>query len=66
MKRRTYPHCDKCDAEINPNKYEDCEQYYLVGRDVYCKDCFKEWLMDWLETNLDDVAEFAGVPVVEV
>lgn len=66
MKRRTYPHCDKCDAEINPNKYEDCEQYYLVGRDVYCKDCFKDWLMDWLETNLDDVAEFAGVPVVEV
>ena len=66
MKRLTYPVCANCDAEINPYKYEDCEQYYLVGEEVYCKDCFKSWLAEWIELNLEDVATLAGVPVVEV
>lgn len=66
MKRLSYPVCAKCDAEINPNKYDDCEQYYLVGHEIFCKDCFKEWLLDWVESNLDDVADIVGVPVVEV
>lgn len=66
MKRLTYPVCTKCDAEINPHKYEDCEQYYLVEGENMCKDCFKDWLLDWIQTNLDEVAFAIGVPVVEV
>ena len=66
MARRKYPKCAKCDAELNPNKWDDCEKYYLVGGEIYCKDCFKEWLEEWIKLNLDDVAELAGVDVVEV
>lgn len=66
MKRLRYPACANCDAEINPVKYDDCEEYYLVEGEIYCKDCFKEWLEEWIELNLNDVAELAGVPVVEV
>ena len=66
MKRLKFPVCDKCDAEINPDKYDDCEQYYIVEGETLCKDCFKDWLLEWAELNLDDVAELAGVPVVEV
>ena len=61
-----YPRCVHCDAEINPNKWDDCEKYYLVEDRVCCKDCFKEWVLDYVETNLDDVAALFDVPVVEV
>lgn len=66
MKRTKYLHCDKCDCEINPNKWDDCEKYYVVGEEVYCKDCFKDWLRDWIDSNLDEAADAIGVPVVEV
>ena len=62
----SYPTCFKCDAEINPGKWDDCEKYYIVEDQVYCKDCFKEWVLDYVETNLDDVAALFDVPVVEV
>ena len=62
----SYPTCFQCDAEINPGKGDDCEKYYIVEDQVYCKDCFKEWVLDYVETNLDDVAALFDVPVVEV
>ena len=66
MKQMQYPTCANCGAEINPNRFDDCEKYYMVGGEIMCKVCFKDWLLDWIETNMDDVAELAGVPVVEV
>ena len=30
MRRVKFPHCVKCDGEINPIKYDDCEKYYLT------------------------------------
>lgn len=66
MKRLKYPVCEKCDAEINPNKYDDCEQYYLIGEETYCRECFKDWLLEQLDSVLDDVAALVGVAVVEV
>ena len=30
MKRVNFPHCSKCDQEINPTKFDDCEKYYLT------------------------------------
>ena len=66
MKRLKYPVCDNCGAEINPTKWDDCEQYYLSGGEAMCKDCFMDWLHNWVESNLDAVTELAGVYVVEV
>lgn len=63
---REWPVCAHCDAEINPNLWDDCEKYFIVGGEVYCKDCFKDWLQEWIEGNLDEVAAAIDVPVVEV
>ena len=51
---------------MNPNKYDDCEKYYLTDDGVMCKDCFLEDSIEWLESNLDEFAELVGVPVIEV
>ena len=65
-RRHSYPVCVKCGAEINPDRWDDCEKYYLLNDGPYCKDCFKEWLHDWIDTNLDDVAAAIDVPVIDV
>lgn len=65
-RRNSYPVCAKCGAEINPNKWDDCEKYYLTNDGAYCKDCFKEWLYEWINSNLDDVAAAIDVPVIDV
>ena len=66
MKRVKFPHCSKCGAELNPNKYDDREKYYLTDDGIMCKDCFLEDSIEWLKSNLDEFAELVGVPVIEV
>lgn len=66
MRRKSYPVCAKCDAVLNPNLWDDSEKYYMVDGEVYCKNCFKDYLKDLIETDLDLVAEAIGVSVVEV
>ena len=66
MRYKKYPTCSNCDAEINPNAYDDCEKYFIVNDEILCKDCFKDWVLDWVKTNLDEVAAVLDVPVVEV
>lgn len=66
MRRVKFPHCLKCGSELNPNKYDDCEKYYLKDDGIMCKDCFLDDSRDWLESNLDEFADLVGVPVIEV
>ena len=66
MKRTIYPKCSKCDAEINPAKFDDCEKYYLTDVGIMCKDCFLEDSIEWLKINLDEFAELVGVPIIQV
>lgn len=66
MRRKSYPVCAKCDAVLNPNLWDDSEKYYMVDGKVYCKDCFKDYLEDLIETDLDLVATSLGFSVVEV
>lgn len=61
-----YPVCAVCDIEINPWLYEDCEKTYTVDGECYCRSCFRDWLIDWMDTSLDEVAECVGVMVSEV
>lgn len=58
--------CDRCGYEINPNMWDGCEKQYRVGDEVYCADCFKEWVINWVETDLDEVARVLDVPITEV
>lgn len=63
---RRHPVCAKCDAELNPNLWDDCEKYYLVNGEIYCKDCFKDYALERVENDLDALAEFLGIEVVNV
>ena len=58
--------CAKCDFEINPDMWDGCEKYYNVGGEIYCAECFKEWVLEWVDTDLDEVARVLDVQVVEV
>lgn len=66
MRRRAYPICDKCGAEINPHKYEDCEKFYISDNETLCMDCFKEQAEEYVRLNLDDFAALVGAIVTEV
>ena len=66
MRRIKYPACAKCGHTLNPNLEDDCEKYYLVGGEIYCKYCFEEWAKGWLDENMDEFASFAGIPVAFV
>ena len=66
MRRRAYPICDKCGAEINPHKYEDCEKFYISDNETLCMDCFKEQAEEYVRLNLDDFAALVGATVTEV
>lgn len=65
MKRIKYPVCSECGEEINPQKYDGCEKYYLTAEGkVVCRDCFIEGQIEYLELNTDDYADLIGVRVV--
>ena len=66
MRRRAYPICDKCGAEINPHKYEDCEKFYISNHEALCRDCCLEEQEEYLRLNLDDFAELVGATVTEL
>ena len=66
MKRRKFPFCCKCGNEINPVKYDDCEKYYPTDEGIMCMNCYQEYSIDWIKSNLDEFAELVGVPVIEV
>ena len=66
MKKQKYLTCDKCGYEINPTLWDGCDKYYVVGNEVYCADCFKDWVLEWVEGDLDEVARVLDVPAVEV
>lgn len=63
---RRYPHCEECGGEINPNKYEDCERYYLSNGRVLCRECFLSEAEEYLERNTEDFARAVGAAIVEV
>lgn len=62
----TYPKCAKCDIEMNPELYDDVTPGYMVGGEMLCPDCFREWLKDEADENPDVLAEALGIPVIPV
>ena len=65
MKRIKYPVCSECGEEINPQKYDDCEKYYLTEKgEPLCRSCFIKREKKFLELSTDDYADLIGVRVV--
>ena len=63
---KKYLECSECGTEINPNVWDGCEKYYNVGGEIMCEDCFREWAIEWVQDNLEEMARLLNVPVVEV
>lgn len=64
MVRKRYPYCAKCGGEINPNKYDGCDRYYLTDEGPLCRECYLEDAEEYLRLNTEEFAALTGVPVV--
>ena len=56
MTRKTYPICHFCEHPLNPNAEDDC--------DLCCPPCFKDYLLNELDKNMDLFADALGIPVL--
>lgn len=48
-------HCGKCQGELYGG-----EQVFCVDGKTMCKECFKDWLLDLLDTSPDLLADRVG------
>lgn len=57
--------CSRCDHVLNPLAEDDCDRVFVLpSGDLYCPDCFLDYLKDELDTNLDAFAEALGYPIL--
>lgn len=66
MGRIKYPACSQCSRSLNPNISDDCDRYYIVGGEIYCADCFKDWLHDIVDDEPDVMADALNIMRVYV
>ena len=65
MTRKTYPICARCDHPMNPAAEDDCDRMFqLPNGELYCPLCFKDYLLNELDTNMDLFADALGIPVL--
>lgn len=60
-RRIKYPVCSQCEHDLNPELEDDCEKYYLVGGEIYCKYCFQDLLKDLVDDDPDVLAEALNI-----
>ena len=51
---------------MNPELEDDCEKYYLVGGEIYCKFCFQDWLRDLVDNDPDMLADALNIMKIYV
>ena len=50
---------------MNPAAEDDCDRLYLLSNgELYCPSCFKDYLLDELDGNMDIFADALGIPVL--
>lgn len=65
MTRKTYPVCAHCGHIMNPAAEDDCDKLYQLSTgELYCGPCFKDYLLDELDGDMDIFADALGVPVL--
>lgn len=65
MMRKTYPVCAHCGHTMNPAAEDDCDRLYQLSTgELYCPPCFKDYLLDELDANMDLFADALGIPVL--
>lgn len=62
---RAYPVCPECEHTLNPHLEDDCAKVYILPNgELRCSCCFRDWLKDHIEENLDDVAGALDIPIL--
>ena len=65
MRCKVYPVCARCGHPMNPAAEDDCDRLYLLSNgELYCPSCFKDYLLDELDGNMDIFADALSVPVL--
>ena len=50
---------------MNSAAEDDCDRLYLLSNgELYCPSCFKDYLLDELDGNMDIFADALGIPVL--
>ena len=58
MTRKTYPICHFCEHPLNPNAEDDCDRVFVLPNgELCCPPCFKDYLLNELDKNMDLFAE---------
>ena len=64
MRCKVYPVCAHCSTVMDPGLYDDVAPGFLVNGECYCPECFKDYLLDELDSNMDLFADALGIPVL--
>lgn len=65
MTRKTYPICHFCEHPLNPNAEDDCDRVFVLPNgELCCPPCFKDYLSNELDANMDLFADALGIPVL--
>ena len=50
---------------MNPAAEDDCDRLYLLSNgELYCPPCFKDYLLDKIDDDMDLFADALGIPVL--
>lgn len=60
---RKYPVCDGCGGEINPNRFDGCEEYFVSNGLTLCAECMRKEIED---LDLQILTEALGIQRIEV
>lgn len=55
--------CARCDIVMDPNLFDDVSPGFVVNGDIYCPDCFKEWMKDEVDSDPETVARAVGIEI---
>lgn len=65
MTRKNYPICEHCGHPMNPTAEDDCDRLYVLSTgELYCPSCFKNYLLDMIDGDMDLFADALGIPVL--
>jgi hypothetical protein len=50
---------------MNPTAEDDCDRLYVLSTgELYCPSCFKNYLLDMIDDDMDLFADALGIPVL--
>lgn len=63
MRYKVYPVCAHCSIVMNPALYDDVFPGFMLNGEVYCPDCFKDWVKDEVDTDPESIARALDIEI---